>query len=316
MAMMGIPPDLVRHSDVYALSAIPRLWHTEFMRIKEVHKLGITGKYVSIGISDTGIATHDLLPRVKASRDFTRSPNGVKDMNGHGTHCAGIALGRFADGVSLGIAPDADLFVAKVLGDNGSGSTAGINAGRIWLAKEGVDVISESLGDNGGPPITEDIRSYEEAYGIGVNVCVAALGNAGFSGSGNTAGRPGSYVTTMGIAALKEDGLIAGFSSGGPSADFATPGQNIISCGLRNNLVSMSGTSMACPLFAGLAALIIHKRRMNGMAELRGYKEWREFLSQPAFLIDPGAPGHDPRYGFGIPVISKIIDYLLDTEWV
>ncbi len=81
----------------------------------------------------------------------------------------------------ISVAPKANLIIAKVLGDSGSGSTTGINAGRVWAAKEGADVISESLGDGGGPPIAADLRAYDQAYEAGVSICNAALGNAGYN---------------------------------------------------------------------------------------------------------------------------------------
>ena len=312
--LIGIPGDTIVHEDmVYANSGVvPRLWGMVMLKVDEVHQRGITGKGVKIAVNDTGVTSHDFLPSPVAQRDFTG--NGLGDRNGHGTHCAGTALGRKGtDGRALGVAPDADLIYAKVLGDRGSGSTTGINAGRVWAAQQGADVISESLGDGGGAPIAADVRAFEQAYEAGALCCVAALGNAGFNGR-DTVGRPGSYKESIGIAAIREDGTIANFSSGGASADFATPGQNIISCNLRNGFVSMSGTSMATPFFAGIAALVIQYHRMQGLAPPRGWTGWREYMSQ--FVDDAGAPGHDHRYGFGIPNIIRLLDSLKPPEFV
>lgn len=312
--LIGIPPDTVVHDDhVYAASPnVPHLWGKVMLKIYEVHARGITGKGVLISINDTGVANHNFLPEPLFRRDFTG--NGVGDRHGHGTHVAGTALGkRGLDGRSLGVAPDAELIDAKVLGDRGSGSTTGINAGRVWAAQMGADVISESLGDGGGPPIQADITAYERAYDAGALVCVAALGNAGFNGR-NTVGRPGSYRESIGIAAIREDGQAANFSSGGPAADFATPGQNIISANLRNGFVSMSGTSMATPFFAGIAALVIQWHRAQGLAPPQGWQAWREYMAQ--FVDDAGPPGHDPRYGFGIPNVLRLLDSLTPLEFV
>ena len=311
---LHIPPDLVRGPEIQSDSqALPNLWHHTFTKISELHAKGITGKGVKIGIADTGFRPHPLLPTPIAIKDFTRSSSGTRDNNGHQSHCNGIALGRRDEnGNALGIAPDAELLVAKVLGDSGSGSTSGINAGRIWLAEQGAEVISESLGDGGGPPIQEDLRAFDKAYENGVHICVAALGNAGFRG----VGRPGSYPHNCGVAALRENGTRADFSSVGDPADLACPGQNIISCGLSNNLVSMSGTSMATPLCAGILALVIQYRQQIGLPALKGYKAWREFWKDPRFVADAGRPGHDPEYGYGIPQITKIVDWMLDPAGV
>ncbi len=308
---IGIPPDHQVHADrVYAHGTVPPKWDLVMLKIAEVHRRGVTGKGVKIAINDTGVTSHDHLPAPIAARDFTGSSSGTRDRNGHGTHCAGIALGR--DG--LGVAPDADLIVAKVLGDSGSGSTTGINNGRVWAADQGADVISESLGDGGGPDIPEDVRAYEKAYEAGALVCVAALGNAGFNGSRNTIGRPGSYRESIGIAAIKEDGRIANFSSGGKQADYATPGQNIISCNLNNGFVAMSGTSMATPFMAGLCALVIQWHRMQGLTPPKGFAEWRAYFQR--FVKDEGTPGHDHSYGYGVPMILAVLDSLVPPGWV
>lgn len=282
------------------------------LKIYEVHERGITGKGVRIAINDTGYSKHDYLPVPLAQKSFTGEP--VQDNNGHGTHCAGTALGRRgANGKSLGVAPDADLIVAKVLSNGGSGDTRWINNGRKWAAEQGADVLSESLGDNGGPPMADDIAAYTHAFDQGVLVCVAALGNAGFSGR-NTIGRPGSYKETIGVAALKEDGKIASFSSGGPTADIATPGQNIISCNTRNGFVAMSGTSMATPFMAGVCALVIQWHRMVGRKPPKGWQEWRAYIQ--TFADDSGAPGHDHSFGFGIPNLIRLLDSLKPLEFV
>lgn len=310
---IGIPPD---HRVEYDLTLpmganVPELWGHTAMKIRELHDRGITGKGVKIAINDTGIQSHDLLPSPIASGDNTGSRYGVEDRNGHGTHCAGIALGRRdSNGKALGVAPDADLIVFKVLGDNGSGSTTGINRGRIQAAEAGADVISESLGDGGGPPIRSDLDAFDKAYDLGAKICVAALGNSGRSG----VGRPGSYEVNLGVAALKENMKRADYSSVGDPADVATPGSNIISAGLRNNLVGMSGTSMATPFMAGICALIIQYRQQIGLPSLQGWRQWREFLADPRFIEDVGSPGRDPEYGFGIPKVNKIVEWMLDPQ--
>jgi thermitase len=197
---------------------------------------------VGLCVIDTGIDQYH--PDVAASfgagkralvcKSFVAGES-AHDHHGHGTHCMGIVKA---------VAPGVDLITAKVLGDSGSGSTTGINAGRVWAAQEGADIISESLGDGGGPPISADLAAYDRAYELGVSIANAALGNAGYNGR-STIGRPGSYDKhNHGIAAIQSDWrTIAGFSSGGPQARFATPGAGIVSCRPGNGWVNMSGTS-------------------------------------------------------------------------
>lgn len=308
---IGVPPDTwVDESQIFPMSEeLPRgAWHvTEKMR--ELHARGVNGEGVIVAVNDTaGQTDHPFLPKQLEGRDFTGSRYGLRDLHGHGTHCQGIVIS---------VAPKAQLVTAKVLGDSGSGSTTGINAGRVWAAGVGADVISESLGDGGGPPITADLRAYDQAYERGVSICCAALGNAGYNGR-STIGRPGSYSDhNHGIAAIQADWrTIAGFSSGGPQARFASPGAGIISCKPGGGWVSMSGTSMATPWQAGLYALIIGWRRGLGYADLKGPAAWAEFFIKNRLTIDLGSAGWDPRYGNGLVDVTKVFDFLLDKTAV
>lgn len=304
----GIPPDWQPDYDqIFPLSDdLPsNAWHVT-AKMKTLHARGVDGSGIKVAVNDTaGQADHPFLPKQLAGRDFTGSRIGLRDGHGHGSHCMGIVIS---------VAPKAQLITAKVLGDSGSGSTTGINAGRVWASEQGADVISESLGDGGGPPISADLAAFTRAYENGTSICCAALGNAGFSGRGSTIGRPGSYSDhNFGIGALQSDWrTIAGFSSGGPQAAYASPGQNIISCRPGSGWVNMSGTSMATPWMAGLMALIISWRRGLGLIDLVGPKQWHEFFKSNNLTIDLGSPGWDPRYGNGLVDVEKVFDYLLD----
>lgn len=308
--LIGIPPDLVVHEEVlYPLSdELPASAYHVTAQIKELHRRGIDGSGATLAVNDTGETTHPFLPKPKASKDFTGSRYGTRDIHGHGSHCCGIVIS---------LAPKAELIVAKVLGDSGSGSTTGINAGRVWAAEQGADVISESLGDGGGPPIPADLKSFDEAYAAGALICNAALGNAGYNGR-NTVGRPGSYVDhNHGIAALNPDWKTrAGFSSGGPAARYAFPGVRIVSCRPGGGWVEMSGTSMATPGKAGIDALIVGWRRSIGLPDMKGPKEWDQFYIDNNLVIDLGPSGRDPQFGYGLVDYVKVFQFLLDATAV
>lgn len=298
----SIPGDTLRHVGTFA---VPDTLEHVLPKIKQLHKMGVTGEGSIYAVNDTGYFKHQDLPEALDAKDFTGSRNGVNDLQGHGTHCRGIVWS---------IAPGAKPIIAKVLGDNGSGSTYGINQGRIWAAKAGAHFISESLGDNGGPRISDDIAAYQEAYKNGVRLCFAALGNAGFNGR-NTIGRPGSYNDqNFGIAALMPDFKTpANFSSGGEQAGWAAPGVNIMSTLPNNRWGRMSGTSMATPWMCGLMCLIRQIRKEQGYPDITGVDQWKNFFLENKLFTDLLTPGHDQRTGYGIIDIDKVADWCIDT---
>lgn len=303
---IGIPPDLLVGPELIGTLSDTDLpasaWHITD-QIRELHRQGVTGKGVKVAVNDTGIGRHPFLGTPVASKSFIRGES-VYDGNGHGSHCSGIVKS---------MAPDCDLIIAKVLSNRGSGATPGINAGRVWAAKQGADVISESLGDGGGPDIPEDLRAYDQAYEAGVSICVAALGNAGYNGR-TTIGRPGSYSNhNHGIAALMSDWrTIAGFSSGGPQAAYAAPGAGVISCRPDSGWVSMFGTSMATPCQAGGYALVVSWRRMLGHADFKGPKAWHDLFKDLGVIVDLGIPNWDARFGHGRVDWHKLFGLMLD----
>lgn len=302
--IIGIPGDLIIHDTVFASTSqeLPSSAYHVTQKMKELHKMGIDGRGVRVAINDTGIGTHPFIGGTIAERDFSRSGHS-NDRHGHGSHCAGI---------TKAIAPGVVFINAKVLGDSGSGSTTGINAGRVWASEQKADIISESLGDGGGPPIQEDLRAYEKAYENGTSICVAALGNAG--PGRDTVGRPGSYSNhNHGIAALRPDWKTpTSFSSTGPAAGYAFPGEQIVSCRPTSGWVAMSGTSMATPGVAGVYALFLQVFRQQGYPKMQGPKAWTEFFLENNLIIDLGTPGHDHRTGFGLFNIPAMLDWLLE----
>jgi subtilisin family serine protease len=302
--IIGIPGDTLVHDYVYPMSNdLPSSAYHVTNKMRELHRRGIDGRGVTAAINDTGVGPHPFIGGTVHARDFTRSSSGPTDRHGHGSHCAGI---------TKSIAPGVKIINAKVLGDSGSGSTTGINEGRIWAASMGADIISESLGDGGGPPIASDLAAYDKAYEHGTSICVAALGNAGYNGR-NTVGRPGSYSShNHGIGALQADWKTpTNFSSGGPAAAYAFPGANIVSCRPTSGWVAMSGTSMATPGVAGLYALFLQVFREQGYPKMQGPKAWTDFFLANNLITDLLTPGRDERTGYGLFNVEAMLDWLL-----
>lgn len=215
---------------------------------------------VLIAVLDTGIdqAHPDLSSKISANKDFTGSGS-VDDFYGHGTHVGGIAAASTnnTDGVA-GTCPDCMLLNGKVLNNSGSGANSWIANGIIWAADNNAKVINLSLGSSLKSYTLESAVNY--AWGKGV-VVVAAAGN-----SGNPSKLyPAAYNNVIAVAATDNRDRKAYFSNYGSKwVDVAAPGANIFST-FPTHPYSInkalgydfaSGTSMATPFTAGVAALI------------------------------------------------------------
>lgn len=226
---------------------------------------------VRIAILDTGIDQdhEDLKAKIVANRNFTTSRT-VDDRYGHGTHVAGIAAAITNNGRGVaGVGFDTSLMNVKVLGDNGSGQYSWIANGIIWATDNGAHVINMSLGGSSTSSTLEEAVKY--AWGKGV-VLVAAAGNDNTS----TPTYPAYYEECIAVAATDQNDAKASFSNYGSWVDIAAPGVSIYSTlpnhpnriGVRN-YGSLSGTSMAAPHVAGVAALVKARYSTWSNAQIR-----------------------------------------------
>lgn len=225
----------------HQLLNIPTLWRKT------------AGQGVKVAILDTGIDTDhpDLKDAICDQKDFTGE--GVTDLSGHGTHCAGIVGARLNNLGFVGIAPLCKIAVGKVLGNSGGGTYEQIADGVDWAVKIGAKVISMSLG---GPGSNQRLfTSIHNALAKGA-VVVCAAGNSGSTFS-NTIGYPGRYGGVITIASHDSNGNRSGFSSRGGEIDFMAPGQEIYSTYMGGQYASLSGTSMATPFVSGICALVL-----------------------------------------------------------
>ncbi|MFC1924461.1 S8 family serine peptidase, partial [Chloroflexota bacterium] len=202
---------------------------------------------IDIAILDTGIDQDhvDLAAKIVANMNFTSSGT-VDDNYGHGTHVAGIAAA--GNGVA-GIGFDSSLMNGKVLGDNGSGYYSWVASGVIWATDNGAEVINMSLGGTAYSSTLQSAIDYAWDNGV---VVVAAAGNNGSS----TQFYPAACTNCIAVAATSSSDSMASWSNYGDWVDVAAPGVSIYSTTINNNYGYKSGTSMASPHVAGLAALV------------------------------------------------------------
>ena len=206
----------------------------------------------TIAVLDTGInQTHiDLAGKVIANINFTRSPT-VDDVQGHGTHIAGIigAIANNGTGIA-GLAYNCSLMNVKVADDRGYCAAAAVAKGVVWAVDNGAKIINISLTLIGPTQALEDAVNY--AWNRGV-VVVAASGNY----VDDVPMYPACYSNCIAVAATDANDSLAFGSGHDDWVDVAAPGVDIYSTLPDNKYGIASGTSMATGYTAGLAGLLI-----------------------------------------------------------
>jgi len=206
---------------------------------------------INIAILDTGVDLDhpDLAAKIVKNINFSSS-NTTDDVYGHGTHVAGIAAAITNNGIGVsGLGYSSTIMNVKVMGDTGSGAYSWIASGIIWAADNGAEIINMSLGGSSNSSTLEDAVNY--AWGRGV-VVVAAAGNGGST----SPVYPAYYSNCIATAATDANDARASWSSYGDWVDVAAPGATIYSTLMNSGYGYKSGTSMASPHVAGLAALV------------------------------------------------------------
>jgi len=211
------------------------------------------GQSAAIAVIDTGIARFhpDLTGVVIGGFNALdpKRPEAWDDDQGHGSHVAGTIAGKRDGKGVVGVAPMAKLYAVKVLDADGNGGFSSVIAGIEWAAKQGIKVANMSLGaDEGSEALRRAVTAANKA---GLTI-VAASGN-----SGGPVGFPARYPEVLAVGASDAKDAVAGFSSRGPEVDFIAPGVDVKSVKMEGGYEELSGTSMATPHVAGLAALAV-----------------------------------------------------------
>ncbi len=253
----------------------------------EVINSGCSGKGIKIAILDTGFDLNhpDFVDRKIISKSFVEG-EAVQDKHGHGTHCTGTACGpRYPKGTDrrYGIAYEAEIYIGKVLNNQGKGNDGSILAGIEWAIEQGCQIISMSIG--GAVTVSQ---SYSQVYEtiayralnplvlnsdnvlnsdkeLNKVLIIAAAGNNShrnlMPSITNPVSHPANCPSIMAVGAVDSNLKIASFSNQDKSSDPAGdvdivgPGVNVYSSWRNQSYLTISGTSMATPHVAGIAAL-------------------------------------------------------------
>ena len=297
--LRGGTPGAGTHTNVAAESGLH--WHLAAVGLTPGYRY--TGKGVAVAVLDTGLdLTHpDFKGRVPDNRcyDFTRPGKKMSDGNGHGTHCCGLiaasadsSQGRYA------VAPDVELWVGKVMSDDGLGYDSDILEGIAWAVSKGVRVISLSLGS--ARTVGGDVAaSYEELardlFLTSNCLLVSAAGNGSSRGANHIAPveNPAACDSFMAVAAIDQEDRIADFSCGQRDSigvvNLSAPGMAVFSSWLRSpgggeetRYELLDGTSMATPIVAAVAALHLESRPELLTNDLRNTGRLWDLLEQTA----------------------------------
>lgn len=251
-------------------------------------------------VIDTGYTlSHPDLPNSGVSGfAFSGHGNWSSDGNGHGTHVAGtmVALNN-ADGV-VGVLPSAqaDVHIVKIFNDAGNWTYASDLIDGIQSCQDaGAKVVNMSLG--GGSSSQAEQTAMANFYNSGM-LLIAAAGNGG-----NTSlSYPASYDAVVSVAAVDSSRNLASFSQRNSQVELAGPGVSVNSTWNNGGYNSISGTSMASPHVAGVAALVWSNHPECTAAQIRSALQ--------ATAQDRGTAGRDSSFGFGIVQAKTAVDYL------
>lgn len=251
-----------------------------------------TGQGVKVAIIDSGIDKDhlDLKDNIIDGENFvsipswkTPDPDKWDDDYGHGTHVAGIVAALNNDIGVVGVAPKADLYALKVLGKTGRGNYSDVISAIEWCEDNDIRVTNNSYGSSGYPGETVE-AAFDNAYCNYGIIHVAAAGNE----NGGDVIYPARFSSVIAVSATDEGDNLADFSSIGVEVELAAPGVDIYSTYKDGGYTTYSGTSMASPHVAGVAALVI----------AAGISDVRTQLQNTA--DDLGDSGRDSLYGCGL----------------
>jgi thermitase len=255
-------------------------WAPQFIAAGQAWDSTLGDPSITIAVVDTGIdANHpDLTGKVVLAKNFVKGER-VADSFGHGTHVAGIAAAQTNNGTGVaGICGGCSLMSLKVLGADGSGSTSNVASGITYATDFGARVINLSLGSPARSTIIRDALDYALKNNV---LPVVAMGNSNTDKVGDLA----YWYSALSVGAVDQKGAKASFSNFGLQTDVTAPGVAVLSTmptypvtlttqyGYKMNYDALSGTSMATPVVAGLAGMILSSKPSLTATQVKGMIE-------------------------------------------
>lgn len=281
-----------------------------------------TGKGVTVAVIDTGVkANHEDLPNLRRVEVTNgNEPLGLEDATGHGTHVAGIIGAAMGNGKGgAGIAPGAAILSLRVVNAAGYIYDSALIAALRTAVKNGAQIVNISIGGTAYNAVFQKVIN--EAAEAGVTV-VAAMGNDGT----NCLNYPAGYDNVIGVVSVDRTNNRASGSSYGTWGDVAAPGAAVWSTTYYGSYSSKSGTSMASPVVAGVAALYksVHPdatpaqitARLKATATKGGSDLGAGIVNAAAALSEkPGIPTAEIRSGETGEVLSQSTGGTLTAPW-
>lgn len=250
------------------VSAAPQIPEgVRMIQAPEVWEQAQHGKGTVVAILDTGCQPdHPALEgRIIDGRNFTADyegdPSNFSDNNGHGTHVAGtVGASLSPAGKIVGVAPEAQLLILKVLNGEGAGDYEGIIKGIHfaidWRGPNGEKTTAISMSLGGPDNVPELYEAVKRAVDNGIPIVCAAGNEGDDSFSTDEFAYPGAYGEVIQVGAVDFSRNIAPFSNTNNEIDLVAPGINIYSAYPGSQYATLSGTSMATPHVSGALVLI------------------------------------------------------------
>ena len=274
--------------------------------------VGLEGRGIRVGVIDTGITLNhpDFAGRIIKFRDFVSKRPLAYDDHGHGTHVAGTVAGSNTSGRLIGVAPGAELIIAKSFNSRGNTIDADLLLSMQWMADpddnpetdDGAHIVNNSW--NTEMETSDRVPESDPFCTIlprlkALNVLpVFAAGNDG--PRENTVTPPAACPDSLSVGSTDQEDKISDFSSRGPvrwknitlnKPDLSAPGKGVYSADLGSRYRTRSGTSMAAPHVAGALAVLKQARPELSVYQLEDLVK--------ASVRDLGTPGYDYQYGHG-----------------